>query len=243
MTPPPAARDPFAAYHRARRPGIVLRRGLATVAVVGTVAAGVFLVITAPATPQTATVALASNTIPDIQPDAGAETATGAGDAGGDAAAPDAPLPSPAPAATAPSVPAQPAPAAAPAEPTGPYSIRIAATGYQAEVDRCQWVRMNLGAVAPIVGAHNNCGGAIVLTMTPGQEVDLTGQGLDGRYVVTGGRDAHAGEIAAEATSGITADVLLQTCYFSGHGAELLIALTRLPPTSPSPTPEPRATP
>ncbi len=38
------------------------------------------------------------------------------------------------------------------------------------------------------------------------------------------------------------ADVRLPSCYFSGNGAELLLALTRLPPASPSPPPEPKAT-
>ncbi len=108
------------------------------------------------------------------------------------------------------------------------WSIVIDATGYQTEIDRCLWVRMQLGAVAPIVGAHNYCGGSIVLDMRAGDTVVLSGMGLDGTYVVTAGRDAHAGDSAAIATAQLAADVILQTCYWHSNGRERLIALTKL---------------
>jgi hypothetical protein len=116
---------------------------------------------------------------------------------------------------------------AAPAVASGPSVVHIVvtATGYQHELDECQWVRMDLAAEAPIVGAHTRCGGVVVLTMRPGQIVELSGQSLDGRYVVTDSRDAHAGDDAATATAGMRASVILQTCYPGSGGHERLIGL------------------
>jgi hypothetical protein len=216
--------DPFAAYHRRQRPGIVLRRSLLAVVGVGILAAAILLTVTAPPARASAPLALASNTIPRIQPDTSGTPAPNAATAALATASSPAPAPNPAPSAP----PAEPT-----AQPAAPYSITITATGYQTQVDQCQWVRMDLGAAAPIVGAHTSCGGAIVLTMKPGQQVDLTGQGLTGQYIVTGSRNVHAGQNAATATSGMTADVLLQTCYYTGDGSELLIALTRQQQASP----------
>ncbi|WP_127819166.1 hypothetical protein [Microbacterium sp. CPCC 204701] len=101
--------------------------------------------------------------------------------------------------------------------------IGIHTSGYQAELDRCLWVRMDLaGASAPIVGAHNNCGGDVVLRMHPGDVVELTGEQLDGRYTVAGSRDGRPGQDAAEATAGFGATVILQTCYFEGPDVRLV---------------------
>ena len=110
---------------------------------------------------------------------------------------------------------------------TGSWEIAIDTRGYQAEIDQCLWVRMDLGAVAPIVGAHNYCGGGVVLRMAVGDTVTLRGAALDGTYTVTGERDADAGDLAAVATSGITADVILQTCYWTNDGSERLVSLVR----------------
>ena len=156
-------------------------------------------------------------------------------------AEPEAEVPAGIPSPTPSAVLAAPAPSTLPAPPPadigtvaveppaaeGSWSIAIAATGYQAELDACQWVRMDLG-VAPIVGAHTSCGGAIVLEMIDLDAVQLAGQGLDGAYVVTGSRDARAGDTAAAATDGLAADVILQTCYPGADGRVRLVALTRL---------------
>ncbi len=116
-----------------------------------------------------------------------------------------------------------------PAVVTGPgrWAILINTTGYQAELDKCLWVRMDLGATAPIVGAHNNCGGSIVLAMQLGDIVTLSGTALDGEYRVIDARNAHAGDSAATATSGWTGAVILQTCYFNSGGVERLLELER----------------
>lgn len=110
---------------------------------------------------------------------------------------------------------------------TGSWEITIDTRGYQAEIDKCLWVRMDLGAAAPIVGAHNYCGGGVVLRMAVGDTVTLRGAALDGTYTVTGERDANAGDLAADATAGITADVILQTCYWTNDGSERLVSLVR----------------
>lgn len=120
----------------------------------------------------------------------------------------------------------QPAPLAS----TGPaaWAISIDTIGYQDEIDECLWVRMDLGAAAPIVGAHNYCGGGIVLEMQLGQTVDLIGSGLEGTYVVTESRDARGGDPAAAATAGMEAAVILQTCYWIDDGSVRLVGLQRV---------------
>lgn len=105
------------------------------------------------------------------------------------------------------------------------FAIAIDTTGYQAELDACEWVRMDLAATAPIVGAHNYCGGDIVLAMQPGDTVALAGEQLDGTYVVTEIRDAVAGDPSAEATAGMAVTVILQTCYWGVDGAVRLVGL------------------
>lgn len=102
------------------------------------------------------------------------------------------------------------------------YTIAIDAEGFQDEIDRCLWVRMDIGAAAPIVGAHNHCGGSIVLDMNPGDVITLTGFGLDGRYLVMESRDARPGDNAAEATAGMISAVILQTCYWNNTDVRLL---------------------
>jgi hypothetical protein len=69
--------------------------------------------------------------------------------------------------------------------------------------------------------------GAPVPTLRPGQVVELSGRGPDGRYVVTGGRDAHSGDDAYTATEGMDASVILQTCYPGSGGRVRLVALER----------------
>jgi hypothetical protein len=113
------------------------------------------------------------------------------------------------------------------ARPSGPTRIDVTAHGYQAELDACQWVRMDLEAAAPIVGAHTRCGGAIVLTLDAGDEVDIRGELLDGDYRVVSAREAHAGDPAGAATAGMVADVLLQTCFPGSGGRVRLVALSR----------------
>jgi hypothetical protein len=138
------------------------------------------------------------------------------------------------------SPPSPPAPAVAegavPLASTG-HRIGIDTRGYQAEVDRCLWVRMDIGAVAPIVGAHNVCGGDVVLALQPGDHVTLAGQDLDGDYLVTGSRNAHAGDGAAQATAGLTATVILQTCYWDTRDGVRLVTLVPAPTATPSSTP------
>ena len=111
------------------------------------------------------------------------------------------------------------------------WAIAVDTTGYQAEIDECLWVRMDLGGQAPIVGAHNYCGGSVVLEMEFGDVVTMTGTGLDGRYLVSDARDARAGDIAAAAIKGMVGSLILQTCYWSDDGTVRLVGLTPAPIT------------
>ncbi len=125
-------------------------------------------------------------------------------------------------------------PAAQPGLPTtgaASWAIDVDTRGYQDEIDDCLWVRMDLGGQAPIVGAHNYCGGGVVLDMSLGDTVTLTGTDLDGKYVVTDDRDARAGDTAATAIAGMVGRVILQTCYWSDDGSVRLVGLTPAPST------------
>jgi hypothetical protein len=197
--------SPFVVFHRARRLsafGRVLAVGFPLAAVV----AGMCMVGSFAAAP--------------------ASAATSATLAAIDSSPPAPPTPSVtpshvvAPVVTAPAAPAAPHASVAPV-----VRIAITAKGYQTQLDECQWVRMDLGAEAPIVGAHTRCGGSVVLTMGLGEVVELDGQGLSGRYVVTDSRDAHAGDVASTATVGMQARVILQTCYPGNRGHERLVGL------------------
>lgn len=201
---------PFVAFHRARRTvvaGKVVAITLPLIAVVVELCA-LGVAGTADAAPPDKLASITSS-LPGVHPTAPPSSTPVA-------------TPTPTPVAT-------PAPSSAsvPAVPAKPAItlITITATGYQAQLDECQWVRMDLDAVGPIVGAHTQCGGAVVLTLRAGQLVQLRGQGLDGLYVVTDSRDAHAGDDAQTATAGMQATVVLQTCFPGGDGRELLVGL------------------
>lgn len=199
--------DYFREYHRV---GTRIRatRIAATVAIVASLIAGVTaLAAQAPPSPQ-----VASESVAEPVPSASAT-----------AAAVAEVLPSPDV-----TVAASPTPTPTPTvDPQGArsWTIAIDTTGYQAEIDQCLWVRMDLGVAAPIVGAHNYCGGSVVLDMAIGDTVVLSGTGLDGTYRVAEERLANAGDNAAEATEGLSAAVILQTCFWVNDGSERLIAL------------------
>lgn len=223
--------DPFAAVHRLQRrrtAGWGSVAALAVAAVIGFAwvapgyAAPPVLAVVPPAPASTAAAETPAEVAPVAQ--GAAEAAPDAGppapaDASGVVPQPSAELALP----TAPPA-EQPAPVADPIETPGPVSHEIAvdASGYQVELDRCLWVRMDIGATAPIVGAHNTCGGDVVLTMALGDTVYLTGEGLDGSYLVTGEREATKGQNAFQATDGMGATVILQTCHWEGEGVRLL---------------------
>lgn len=140
------------------------------------------------------------------------------------AALPTLALPAP-PAEVAPAAVEQPQVEAAPV--AASWGIGIGAFGWQAELDACQWVLLDMVASVPlpIVAAHNYCGGGIVLEMQPGDTVTLSGYGYDGTYVVTGSRDAWTGSDAASAVAGMDGEVVLQTCYWNDDGTERLVSL------------------
>ena len=213
-----ATPDPFAAYHRAGR-RMTLARVIPAVIAALAIGSGLgYVAGAAPAAPPAA-----------VEQDSPAQAVGPASDAV-EPPAPAAQLPQPGAPAGAPLGAPQPA---APALPTlattgqAEWSISIDTTGYQAEIDRCLWVRMDLGVHAPVVGKHNYCGGDVVLAMAIGDTVTLAGVGLDGRYTVVATRDAQAGDYAKVATDGLGGSVILQTCYWGNTGAERLVALDR----------------
>lgn len=105
------------------------------------------------------------------------------------------------------------------------WAIGVGAIGYQEELDACFWTRMDFDGVVPIVGAHNFCGGDIVLDMMPGQIVHLSGAAVDGSYIVTGDRQVFPGDDAIQATAGIIGPVILQTCYWDVAQGMRLVTL------------------
>ena len=225
--------DVFRSFHRARiHAALRVRVPLLVLASALVVAGAWGAVATAPsarvdAAPQTSVVV----TVPAEAKLAGGATGatdSGAAQAGAPAAADAAAAQPVASAAVLPTVQVAPVPpeAATPVAPTPLYSITVTARGHQAELDACQWVRMDVGAVAPIVGAHNFCHGDQVLAMAVGDVVTVTGTDLDGDYQVTGSRDARAGDNAAVATAGLTGDIIFQTCYWeSARGLRLVTAI------------------
>lgn len=224
----------FARYHRERRRAALPGRIAAALVVTAVLAGGGWAVasnLTA-ATTQAPSMVLAGQ---PVQP-ANAE----------DLSAPAPPVAKPEPVATAEALGLAAEPTLAPTTDDSPspspapqqhVSITVPVRGFQTELDRCQWVRMDLGAVAPIVGAHNYCDGGVVLDLRTDDLVTITGTGLDGDYQVIGGRDAQAGDDAAAATAGLTADLLLQTCYWDDSGLRL-VTLRRVD-LSLQPTPAP----
>lgn len=209
--------DPFAAVHRAAR-----RRAAAVAATLVIAVGG--LVAVAWAVPSVAAPAPAAvEAVPAAVPVAPLETATVEQQPAPEPAPAEVASPGTIPQGAADAAPPAAAPAPVPA-PAGPatYDLRVDASGYQTELDRCLWVRMDVGAVSPIVGAHNTCGGDVILAMNPGDRVTLAGEGVDGVYVVGESRDAHKGDDAATATAGMSATVILQTCYWEGTGVRLV---------------------
>ncbi len=212
-------RDLFRAYHRGRRLGRVVRLAAVCLGAAVLIAG---LVYWPGASPHSARVSFTTSSIPPTVAPSSAPMAlpNGIAPARGTTNSP-APVDSP----------PQPdsfVPTTLPQTGGARWVIEVATEGYQAELDQCLWVRMDLDAVAPIVGAHNNCGGGVVLDMAEGDTVILSGVGLDGTYTVHSSRNAHAGDSAAAATSGWSADVILQTCYWNSGGLERLLALQRV---------------
>lgn len=214
-----ATDDPFRAVHRAHR-RVVWSRTLGAAAIV---AIGVSLVSLADAAPVSSDAVAAAST-PGVLVAPGPHASSAPAPAAVDEVPALAPLPeAPAAAISESAAPLDPASVPVDGE---TWQITIDTVGYQAEIDACLWVRMNLGGPAPIVGAHNYCGGGIVLDMMIGETVTLAGTELDGTYVVTEARDARVGDSARGATAGMAADVILQTCYWDSDGRLRLVGLT-----------------
>lgn len=233
MSAPPVV-DPFRAVHRENRRrvaarGLVLGLAASAIAAAGWILPGAVAAPPPSVTAQPAATTAAVDTVAAPGPTGGETAPVGTDpgavatvEAGPDAVAPPGPDTLAAPPAAPSPQPVDASPVPRPITPAV-HTIGIHTSGYQAELDQCLWVRMDLaGASAPIVGAHNNCGGDVVLELEPGQLVDLAGEELDGRYAVAGSRNGRPGQNAAEATAGFGAAVILQTCYFEGPDVRLV---------------------
>ncbi|GGH49890.1 hypothetical protein GCM10010921_28270 [Microbacterium album] len=248
--------DPFGPYHRARAAAAAGRAVVLSVLAAGLVGAMMAPAVASGGVPAVAAaperVAGAEASPGDAEAEAPPSGDPGAGEPGagesaaGNGAGDTLPAPDPAdglaqhpapPETTAPpengTPPADGTPRTSPSVTDGtvePRRIRIDidALGYQAEIDQCLWVRMDFQAVnVPIVGAHNYCGGDVLLDLQPGDIVVLTAHGLDGEYVVTGDREVRTGEYVSVATAGLTGDVILQTCYWDTGTTRLVTAQLR----------------
>ena len=225
-----SVKSPFDAVHRSARRAAV-GRGLAALLLGGGLVAGI-AVVPSPSTTQAQALAyihseppVAAPAAAEVPPAPVAADPSSPPAAGVPVDAGIGSLPTPASSPTSPPALQAPPPLQPPtAEGPDHYTIDIGAVGHQREVDQCQWVRMDIGAVAPIVGAHTSCGGAIVLDLALGDIIDLNGTGLDGTYQVAESRDARAGDPAGTATAGMSASVILQTCY-RDRDAVRLVAL------------------
>jgi len=222
---PPGADDPFRAYHRAGA-RVVARRALTAAALAAVVLAPIGWASGAGGATNPALVtelALAEAQRLAVQPVAvepppDPEPPTGDG-------AVVVPRDAPTAAPAAPES-AQEPPSGRPADPVA-AEIAIDTVGYQEELDRCLWVKMSLTPIAPIVAAHNYCGGDVVLGLGRGDRVRLSGLELDGVYVVTGDREVRTGELVSVATEGLVADVILQTCFWR-TGTTRLVTVERV---------------
>lgn len=91
-------------------------------------------------------------------------------------------------------------------------TIHVGLEGFQEALDRCAGPVLSRYKTGPVVGEHNHCGGAYVLSMSIGDEVLLTGA-VNGRYRVSGTK-------VIPKVSSINvldfAPLYLQTCYFDG---------------------------
>ena len=218
--------DPFSEYHRARWHTSFSR--IVAIAVSIAVSVGLVSLIEPAAAPQQSdasesfALAADSRAVPVEVVTLPSPPATGA-------TAGEAP---PAP-STLPALPVLPTTATLPSTGPASWSVSIDTRGHQAEIDQCLWVRMDVGGHAPIVGAHNYCGGGVVLDMALGDVVTLAGTELDGAYVVSDARDARAGDAAAAAIDGVEGQVILQTCYWGGNGRVRLVGLVLLAPGGP----------
>ncbi|MDR0483452.1 MAG: hypothetical protein LBH13_09935, partial [Cellulomonadaceae bacterium] len=107
------------------------------------------------------------------------------------------------------------------------FSAFVANSGGQDAVDACTGGLTNYTPVADYLGIpdfvmHNHCGGAPILSLSPGQTVKID----DTVYTVTATMDVqqHDGaDVITDFAQG--SDALLQTCYNNGSSAMYVVAL------------------
>ncbi|WP_025104763.1 hypothetical protein [Microbacterium paraoxydans] len=108
-------------------------------------------------------------------------------------------------------------PAATPASvPTA--DVTLGATGGEAELDRCDQTFTHIVAygtdLPPVWAAHNDCGGDVILPWSVGQEITLAVDGALSTYTIVDARDTRKNGATTDDLTGITGDLVLQTCYY-----------------------------
>lgn len=119
-------------------------------------------------------------------------------------------------------------PAVAPEEvsPVRQYTIKIANSGGEREMDYCaagftEMIHYEGLEGRRMLSSHNNCGGDIILPMVQGDHVVIEG---DQEYVITELRDTSK-HINTAAVNDMDGTVLLQTCYYRDNRMKF-VALT-----------------
>lgn len=105
----------------------------------------------------------------------------------------------------------------------GVWTVRVSGSGGGLTVDRCSggFTLMSDyavdGRVPPVVAAHNNCGGALVLGLRVGDRVRVVGGGeLAGLYRVVGDRVLGAVGASTGGLVGVEGELLVQSCFWVG---------------------------
>lgn len=97
-------------------------------------------------------------------------------------------------------------------------TVNVAMTGFQEAIDRCAGPVLSRYETGDVIGEHNHCGGAPVLSLKVGDTVDVKGV-INGSYVVS------STKVVPKVVSIDVLDfapLYLQTCYFNSPTMRLV---------------------
>lgn len=99
------------------------------------------------------------------------------------------------------------------------YEVYVGTYGHQAEIDACMGpVLSDYGTYGISIGQHNDCGGAYVLDIQPGDTIILSGV-INGTYVAGWSQDVLQNGTDASVLGG---GLWLQTCYWDNATMRLV---------------------
>lgn len=99
-----------------------------------------------------------------------------------------------------------------------PTVIDVRLIGHQAEIDTCTGPVLSRYDTGDVIGEHNHCGGAWVLSLEVGDSVTITGYRA-GTYTVTGAKSVPKGASISVLNF---ASLYVQTCYFHDDNMRLV---------------------